>query len=346
MKRIWILTLSLLLALSGCSVSPAGTDPEAEERSGRYVSAMDTIMNLTAYGSHREEALNAAEAEIHRLDALLSTGQENSEISRLNRLEALELSDDTRVLVERALELYRETEGAFDITVYPIMQLWGFPTLEYHLPTEQELDTVLRYVGSDQLTYDAASGKLTLGPGQQVDLGGIGKGYTSARVMELYREAGVTSGMVSLGGNVQCLGRKPDGSLWRIGIQDPQGTEGTLSAVLEVADAAVITSGGYERYFTDPDTGKVYCHIVDPRTGWPVDNDLSSVTIVSTDGTLADGLSTSLYLMGLEGAKDFWRSHSEAFQTILIDREGKLYVSEGLREAVTSEKPTAFITAK
>lgn len=342
MRRVLTAVL-LLLLLCGCAGQMA-RDPEAEERENRYVSAMDTMMTLTACGQYRSEGLDAAQAEILRLDALLSTGREDSEVSQLNRLERLTLSEDTQRLVERALWLHEETEGAFDITVYPIMQLWGFPSKEYHLPSQQELDAVLRYVGSDQLAYQ--EGTLTLGPGQSIDLGGIGKGYASQRVMELFREAGVTSGMVSLGGNVQCLGTKPDGSRWKIGIQDPASESGEVSAVLEVADQAVITSGGYERYFTDPDTGTVYCHIVDPRTGWPVQGDLTSVTIVSPDGTLADGLSTSLYIMGLEGAQDFWRSHSDAFQTILIDREGKLYVSEGLRESLSTEKPIEYFSAE
>ena len=341
MRKVMMLALCLLL-LSGCAAGPV-RDPEAEEREVRYVSAMDTLMTLTAYGSHRSEALDAAQEEILRLDALLSTGQEDSEVSRLNREGSVKLSGDTRTLVERALELYRETEGAFDITVYPIMQLWGFPEKTYHLPTQEELSAVLNRVGSDRLTY--ADGTLTLGEAQSIDLGGIGKGYTSARVMEIFREKGVTSGMVSLGGNVQCLGAKPDGSKWKIGIQDPASESGDLSAVVEVEDLAVITSGGYERFFTDPDTGRVYCHIVDPRTGWPADNDLSSVTIISADGTLADGLSTSLYLMGLEGAKDFWRSHSDQFQTVLIDDTGKVYVSEGLKEVVSTEKPCVYIEA-
>ena len=339
MKKLLIPVLCLLL-LCSCSVGPV-RDPEAEEQEVRYVSAMDTIMTLTAYGSHRSQALDDAQAEILRLDALLSTGREDSEVSRVNREGTLKLSEDTGTLVERALELYRETEGAFDITVYPIMKLWGFPEKTYHLPTQEELDAVLNRVGSDRLTY--ADGTLTLGETQSIDLGGIGKGYTSARVMEIFRQSGVTSGMVSLGGNVQCLGTKPDGSKWKIGIQDPASESGALSAVVEVADLAVITSGGYERFFTDPETGKVYCHIVDPRTGWPADNDLSSVTILSADGTLADGLSTSLYLMGLEGAMDFWRSHSDRFETILIDDAGRVYASEGLKGCITSEKPLEYI---
>lgn len=337
MKRLLCMLLALLL-LTGCASGGAQKrDPEAEESTTRHVEAMDTIMSLTAFGSDRAAALDAAEEEIQRLDALLSTGKPDSEVSRLNRSGSLSLSEDTKTLVQGALALYEDTKGAFDVTVYPLMELWGFPEKEYHLPSDEELSQTLALVGTDRLDYDAQTGTLTLDRDQRIDLGGIGKGYTSQRVMEIFRQAGVSSGMVSLGGNVQCLGTKPDGSLWRIGIQAPWKTEGEIAAVVEIADQAVITSGGYERYFVDETTGETYCHILDPKTGYPVKSDLASVSIVSPDGMLADGLSTSLYIMGLEGAQAYWRAHSTQFQALLIDNEGQIYVTQGLSGAVQAE---------
>ncbi len=331
--------LALAALLGACSYSAAGepADPEAALSSDRYLESMDTLMKLTAYGSQREAALDAAEEEILRLDALLSTGDAGSEVSALNRDGGGTLSTDTLALVSRSLELYEETGGAFDITVYPLMQLWGFTDKNYRVPTQDELDETLAVVGADQLALDAQSGTLTLGEGQAIDLGGIAKGYTSQRVMELYREAGVTSGMVSLGGNIQCLGLKPDGTPWRIGIQDPWSAEGSIAAVVEVADQAVVTSGGYERYFVDEETGITYQHILDPATGYPAGSGLASVSIVSDDGTLADGLSTALYLLGLEGSCDYWRAHSSEFEALLIDDAGAIYVTEGLAQSVTAE---------
>lgn len=348
MKRL-LCMLTALLLLTGCAAPSGGAaapTAEDEANSSRYVSAMDTMMTLTAYGSNRDTALDEAEAEILRLDALLSTGRADSEISTLNRTGTATLSEDSRTLVKGAFALCEETGGAFDVTVYPLMQLWGFPEKEYHLPTEGELSDALALVGMDRLRYDSDAGTLALDEGQRIDLGGIGKGYTSQRVMEVFRQAGVTSGMVSLGGNVQCLGTKPDGSLWRIGIQDPWESEGEIAAVVEIADQAVITSGGYERYFVDEATGETYCHILDPKTGWPVKGDLASVSIVSPDGMLADGLSTSLYIMGLEGAQDFWRGQSDQFQAILIDNQGKLYVTEGLESAVQADRGFTVVRGK
>lgn len=336
MKRILSILLVLLLCarLTACVSPTPAPDPEAGEKEVRYLDAMDTYMSLTAYGSHRSDALDAVEAEIRRLEALLSVGRPDSEISTLNRTGEGVLSADSRVMIERALSLYEETGGCFDITVYPLMELWGFTSGNHRVPTDDQLAKLLPSIGANLLSYQSDTGKLTLAEGQAIDLGGIAKGYTSQRAMELYRAAGVTSGLVSLGGNVQCLGTRPDGSPWRIGIQDPWGVDGELAAVVEIVDKAVITSGGYERYFVDEATGVTYRHILNPRMGYPAESGLASVTIVSPDGALADGLSTALYIMGLDAATAYWRAHSDAFEAIFIGDDGKLYVTEGLAASV------------
>lgn len=307
----------------------------------RQIFAMDTVMELTAYGEGCEEAVEAAVEEIERLDALLSTGDTGSEISRLNQTGNALVSEDTKILLQRALEVSEDTDGLFDPTIYPLMNLWGFPTGEYHVPDSEELAEVLPLVDASKVRLEETSpGEVSLGEGQQIDLGGIGKGYTSGRVMEIYREHGITSGIVSLGGNVQTLGVRPDGKKWRVGIQDPDSSQGEILAVLETEDRAVITSGGYERYFEE--NGKTYIHILDPRTGYPAEGDLESVTVVSLDGALADALSTSLYLMGLEGACSYWREHSEAFDMILITQDNEIYATEKIRENLDAKR--AIIT--
>lgn len=327
MKRIFGIFLCLFL-LSGCG---AAGDAAA---STRYLTAMDTVMSLTAYGPNRDQALEEAEAEIQRLDSLLSIGSDSSDISRLNREKTAVLSPDAASLLESALDLARDTQGVFDPTVYPLVKLWGFYDKDYQVPSRQELSDALAKVNYREVSL-GEDRQATLGPGQQIDLGGIGKGYTSQRVTELLRQAGVTSAMVSLGGNIQCLGAKPDGSPWNIGIRDPFGEE--LYAAVRVTDKAVITSGGYERYFEDPETGTVYRHILDPRTGFPAEKGLSSVSIVTSDGTLGDGLSTALYIMGLEEATQYWEAHRDAFEAVFITDDGTLYATEGLRGSLTSQ---------
>lgn len=342
-KRI-LLSLFVLSALLLCSCrsAAAAVDPEAEQKSTVYFESMDTFMELTAYGSNRAAALKAAQAEVERLNALFSIGLEDSDISRVNRSGGGQVSPDTAALLREALALSEETGGVFDLTVYPLMELWGFVSKAYHVPGEEELAEALARVGASRVSVDE-SGVVTLGAGQAVDLGGIAKGYASQRLMELFREYGVRSALVSLGGNMQCLGVKPNGSRWRIGVKDPFNPDSGLSAIVEVADEAVITSGGYERFFVDPETGTTYRHILDPATGRPAESGLSSVSIVTKNGALGDALSTALYIMGLEGAADYWRAHSADFDAILIDNEGTVYVTEGIADRVSSDKELRVI---
>ena len=299
----------------------------------RQLFAMDTVMSFTAYGKNSEQAVDAAVKEVQRLDELLSTGNPDSEVSAINTKGSGTLSDDIKTILTEAMEIYRETDGLFDVTIYPLMQLWGFPTQEYHVPTESELQKALAKVDASQIVIEGD--QVTLGTGQQMDLGGIAKGYTSARIMEIYREYGITSGMVSLGGNVQTLGTRPDGKDWNIGIQNPDGQQGSLLAALPVENKAVITSGGYERYFEED--GNTYIHILNPKTGYPADSGLVSVSIISENGMLADALSTSLYLMGEEKAAEYWRTHADAFDMILEDKDGTLYVTEGLSQEIQTD---------
>lgn len=185
------------------------------------------------------------------------------------------------------------------------------------------------------------AGRMTLGENQQIDLGGIAKGYTGQKLTELFKSYDISSALVSLGGNIQAIGTKPDGSSWKVGIRDPKGGQQDYIGVLSVKDEAVVTSGGYERYFEE--NGKTYIHIIDPRTGFPVEGDLLSVTIVSEDGTLADGMSTALYIMGYEKACQFWRQHQNEFNVILITQDGRIHVSDRLQECFQSENDWEII---
>jgi FAD:protein FMN transferase len=315
------------------STTSSSTEPVSQE-----IFAMDTYMTVTAYGDNAQKGVTDAIAEIERLDSLLSIGKEDSEISKLNKSGSAALSDDTAVMVTKALDLYKSTGGAFDITVLPLMELWGFTTQDYYVPTEDEIQSTLQRVGADKLTWDESTKTLTLGDNQEIDLGGIAKGFTSSRIMEIFKKDGVTCGMVSLGGNVHLLGTKQDGSEWRVGIQDPDNTDDMLG-VLEADDCAVITSGAYERNFEKD--GVTYHHIIDPATGKPSNSGLTSVTIVSKDGTLADGLSTSLFVMGKDKAIAYWKQHADEFDTILVDKDRNVYITEGIADGFTPDSVSA-----
>lgn len=345
--------LSASLLMGGCNNTKQDTTTEtkstqtesdgdvSDKEASKDIFAMDTYMTVTAYGDQAQEAVNEAGAEIERLDNMLSTGNEESEIAKLNQSRSATLSEDAGYLVERALELNEETGGAFDIAIYPIMEAWGFPTQNYQVPTEDTLQSLLKLCDVSGITYDKDNRNISFNQeGMKIDLGGIAKGYTSSRIMEIYKENNISSGLVNLGGNVQALGTKTDGSKWRVAVQSPDDSDDYLG-VLSIEDKAVITSGGYERYFEQD--GKTYHHIIDPQTGYPAENGLTSVTIVSEDGTLADGLSTSLFIMGKDKAIEFWRAHSNEFDAIILTDDGKIYVTEGIQDDFSTEMDTEII---
>lgn len=303
------------------------SDPKANESESSELYAMDTVMSLTAYGSHAREALDSASAEIQRLDKLFSISSETGDIYRVNRDGEGDLSEDTRSLLASALEYGKDTNGIFDCTIEPVMEAWGFTTKNYRIPSDSELAELLSHV--DASTVTLSGNHVTLPEDVKLDLGGIAKGFTSARVMEVFKNSGVTSGIISLGGNVQTLGTKPDEKLWRVGIQDPNDLN-AMFAVVEVSDEAVITSGAYQRYFEE--NGVHYHHIIDPRTGYPAESGLTSVTIISPDGTLADALSTSLFIMGPDDASAFWQNHRDKFEAIMMTENGEVLVTSGLAD--------------
>ena len=328
--------------VNGSADQNAKADSDSQEITeySQEVFAMDTYMTVTAYGAKAQEAVEESISEIQRLDNLWSVGNAESEIAQINENGSLVLSEETATLIEESLDLYKETDGKFDITIYPLMVEWGFTSQNYKVPAQERIEELLAYVDADAIEYNKETRELKLPEHVQIDLGGIAKGYTSAHIMDIFAKYDIVSGLVSLGGNVQTYGTKTDGSNWKVGVENPDQTVGQLSksdyvGVIQIADKAVITSGGYERYFEED--GVTYHHIIDPDTGKPANNGLISVTIVSDDGLLADGLSTSLFIMGKEKAIDFWREHSDQFDTILVDDQGGITVTAGLKEAFDSE---------
>lgn len=334
------------ILFTGMAAGCAGqTRKEAENSScTKHLFAMDTYMDFTAYGENGEKAVDEAIKEVKRLDALLSTGSASSEVSELNACGTMEISEDTAAIFRESLEMYERTDGLFDFTIYPLMKLWGFPRQNYHVATDEELERVLPLVDASKVQLkeqDNGTALVTLGEGQEVDFGGIAKGYTSASVMEIFKKNGVSSGIVSLGGNVQVLNKKTDGTDWNVGIRAPQAGESGHIAVVSVDNKAVVTSGGYERFFEE--NGKTYIHILDPRTGYPAESDLVSVTVISEDGMLADALSTSLYLMGKEEAGRYWKSHDEEFDMVLLGTDGKFFITDGIKDHFQSEIATEIL---
>jgi Membrane-associated lipoprotein involved in thiamine biosynthesis len=334
MKRIFPLLCAALMLSSLCACGSA--QPETSE-----LFAMDTVMNLTAYGSGAKTALDASSDAITGLEDRLSRTKSDSEITAVNNAagSAVTVDSDVAALVSSALTYSAATGGAFDITIAPVVTAWGFTTGEYRVPSQSELAELLKKVDSSRVTVSGDA--VALGAGQSIDLGGIAKGYTSDVVEGIFRDDGIASGMISLGGNVYVRGSKPDGSAWRVAVQDPSDSSSYVG-VLKLTDAFAVTSGGYQRYFEE--NGVRYHHIIDPATGSPAENGLISVTIVADangddakdntpgNGTMCDAFSTALFVMGTDKAEEFWRTGKYPFGMVLVTSDGRVLVTSDIAD--------------
>ena len=328
--------LSLLLAgvlAAGAVLTGCGGEQKVSSQSSQ-VFAMDTVMLLTVYGDQAQQGLDQAEQTIQKLEKLWSATDENSEIWALNHSGGnwVEMSEDTREILSRGLELCALTDGALDLTAYSAVQAWGFPTGAYRVPDETELEQLVGTIDYTQVELD--DNQTRLPEDMSLDLGAVAKGRLGEVLSQDLKELGVTSALLELGGNIQTVGTKPDGSCWRVGIQDPNSQEGGYLAIVEVADQAVVTSGDYQRCFEQD--GQTYCHIMDPATAAPADSGVDSVSIVGSDGTVCDALSTALFVMGEEKGSQFWKDHPELdFEAIFVSQDGTIAVTEGLEEHFT-----------
>ena len=336
-RKVMCLLLCALL-LTGCQNGKSSSVKQEESMTAeKEIFAMDTYMTVKTYGKQAKEAAQAAVDEINRLDGLLSTGKKSSEIAIVNENGSEIVSEDTAALIERSMQLYQDTEGAFNIAIYPLMKAWGFTNEKYKVPAKDTIQKLLKYTDITKLEYDKDTRQLTLPKCYEIDLGGIAKGYTSERLMKIFQKYRLDGGIVSLGGNVQMYGHKTAQEEWKVAVGNPDTSplEGDYLGILTTTDKAVITSGGYERYFEKD--GKRYHHILDPKTGQPADSGLTSVTIVSKDGTLADGLSTSLFIMGKEKGEKYWKKHADLFDVIWLEKDGTITITQGLQDIFTSD---------
>ncbi len=320
-KTFFVISALICLTLCGCG---------KQEYTSSFF-AMDTVMDLKIY-SENDAAISKAEAEIKRIDSLLDRGSGESEIYKINSEKTAAVSGETADLIRTAVDISEKTGGAFDITTAPVSDLWGFYGGSFRVPSDSEIQTALGGVGYEKIRLDKNT--VSIPDNTSIDLGGIGKGYASDRAADVLRENGVDSAILSLGGNVYALGKRADGSNWSVGITDPDDKSQILGTV-NVSDKAVVTSGGYQRYFERD--GKAYHHIIDPKTGKSAQSGLSSVTVISQSGALADGLSTALFVMGLDKGIELWRE-SDSFDAVFVDNNGQIYITDGIRDAFKSER--------
>lgn len=335
-KVVWIgcavIALSIVLYLAGFA-------PESREEPEDYggfrsgiTYAMNTVIEQKWYGESADTVYTGMETKIREIESALSLHLSQSEIAAINEnagVQPVEVSQRTFDLLQRAKELSEQSDGAFDITIAPVVELWGITSDHPHVPTDEELAQAMALMGLEDLVLDeeACTAYLTR-PGMAIDLGGIAKGWTADQLREYARELGAERGYVSLGGNLMIFGERPDGDPFKFGLRDPQGDASTYLGTVTLEDGCTMaTTGGYERYFEED--GIRYHHVLDPRTGYPADSDLLSVAVISKDGTLADYLSTTLFVQGLEAAKE--AAGSEDYALVMVDQENNVWISGSLR---------------
>ncbi|MCR4795288.1 MULTISPECIES: FAD:protein FMN transferase [Ruminococcus] len=310
---------------SNSQVKNNKTDPVV-----RDVFAMDTYMSLKAYGNEAEQAIEDSEKRIFELENELSTTLDSSDIWKLDNSngESISVCDDTLTLIQKAQEIGNKTDGALDITVYPVLKEWGFTTGDYKIPEKNRLSELLKNVDYNIISVKGNS--VFLPENVQIDLGALAKGYTGDEIMQIMKSHGVTSAIVSLGGNVQALGSKTDGSAWKVSVRDPFDSESDM-CIVDIIGKAVITSGNYERFFYGDD-GNKYWHIIDPDDGYPADNGLVSVTVIGDNGLECDALSTAFFVLGYDGTIDYLRSDPK-YDVILVTDDKKIYYTDGLEKS-------------
>jgi FAD:protein FMN transferase len=298
--------------------------------------SMYTVVTITVVSSAEDQAqkaINASFNELERLAALLNFYSDASELSAINREaggKPVRVSKETIDIIKKSIFVSEMTEGVFDITVGPLVRLWDIRNEV--IPDKQAIEEKQKIVGYKNIVVDDAASTVFLKQkGTQMDLGGIIKGYAVDRVVDVLHANGIRSAVVAVGGEVRMLGRKPDGSLWTVGIQNPRekGQEDRVIATLDLSDKALSTSGDYIRYFEKD--GVRYHHLIDPRTGYP-SKQCGSTTIIADNNTTTDGFS-KLFILGPD--KGLAVAKQVGFDVIYIDCEGKVVMSEGAKKKVT-----------
>ena len=324
MKRKYF-TVAILICAGLLSLYMRGA--EEFTRTGQ---AMNTIIRMTIYG-HEEQVLDDAFSLLNELDFSLSMYNPSSDISRANSLASLNVRHTTIEAINDAVRLYNFTHGVFNPLIGAVTGLWKINRKGGTIPTPESLDYAVKLADINNLTISGDNISLRQ-KGCVLDLGGIAKGYASVKIADLLREKGIKSAIIDLGGNVYAVGSKVDGSKWRIGIRNPLDPYGSPAVVVDVADCAVITSGNYERYKTID--GKKYSHFFDPSTGDSVMSDLLSVTVITSDGSLADGLATAFMITGIERAFEILKGIEPAPGVVFIS-QSRITATSNLRDTIT-----------
>lgn len=342
-----------MLLFTGCQ-NTTGTSTATEKEPISISSIkLNTAIQITIYDSQDKSLLDDCLALCDRYELIFSRTNENSELYKLNHrisdsavsnqtietqttpyqvngtTNTWHISEDLAALLSEGLDITRESDGAFDIAIAPLTSLWDFTAEDPEVPDDAAIQKALPLCSSDGVTIDGQD--ITLPSDDiQFDVGAIAKGYIADRLKDFLIKKGVKSAIINLGGNVLCIGSKPDGTPFKIGIQKPFADRNETEAVMDITGKSVVSSGIYERCFKQD--GKLYHHILNPQTGYPYDNGLISVTIISDQSVDGDALSTTCFALGLEDGLKF--AEKKGVQAVFITEDYELHYTDGFRDEI------------
>jgi thiamine biosynthesis lipoprotein len=302
---------------------------------------LGTTVTVTIYDEVPNGAFEKVFSRIKDIEEKMSTSEEDydsTELMKVNRnagKQPVEVSQDTFTVVKAGLEFTALTDGAFDVTVGPLVDLWGIGTEEAEVPSEEEIAAVLPKIDADKVRLDAEAGTIYLEEeGMALDVGGIAKGYAADEVASMLKDMGVEHALLDFGGNILTVGKKPNGDEWKIGIQNPGQTRGKYLGIVTTGPKTIVTSGNYERYFEKD--GVRYHHILDTENGYPSRTGLASVTIVTDRSMAADALATAAYAMGPEKGLEFVRELRDV-EAAFVSKENEVFLTDGMRSVFSLE---------
>lgn len=297
---------------------------------------MGTNVIQRVYKDKGYETVSLAKEELIRLENILSFFKPLSEVSLLNDKageDYVKLSSETYYIIKKAKKYSKMCGGVFDITAAPLISTWGIFTKNQRVPDLSEIIKAKALINFNDILLDENSCKVKLkNKNEKIDLGGIAKGFAADKVKEIYRKNEIQSAFINIGGNVLAVGKKPDGSKWNIGVQNPLEPRGNCIGLVAVEDKSVVTSGDYVRYFIED--GEKYHHILDPRTGYPARSGIMSVTLITENSIDADALSTAAFILGLQEGMKLIKSIKNA-EAIFITKDKDVYATKGIKDDFT-----------
>lgn len=342
-----------MLLFTGCgNITDADTSTTGNQPISISSIKLNTAVQITIYDSQDKALLNDCLALCDKYELIFSRTNEKSELYKLNHrkdvsdgdfgtdgpttpcpvsgtADTWHISEDLAALLSEGLDITRESDGAFDIAIAPLTSLWDFTAEDPEVPDDAAIQKALPLCSSDGVTIDGQD--ITLPSDDiQFDVGAIAKGYIADRLKDFLIKKGVKSAIINLGGNVLCIGSKPDGTPFKIGIQKPFADRNETEAVMDITGKSVVSSGIYERCFKQD--GKLYHHILNPQTGYPYDNGLISVTIISDQSVDGDALSTTCFALGLEDGLKF--AEKKGVQAVFITEDYELHYTDGFRDEI------------